>query len=210
MMKRTLLAATLAAFVLSSCGENKQETTTAGTESMEHHEGMAHGDAMPAEGKVVVETPDYTSVAGPLKEQIKSVIDSYLKLKDNLVASDAQKAQEDAKAVLAAADKVDVSALQGEQKAFAEEKLGEVKQSASKIAEATDLAAQRGQLELLSEATFALTKAFGASDQTLYYQHCPMAMDNQGAYWLSSNQEIRNPYFGEQMLKCGSTEETIN
>ncbi|GAB3834478.1 hypothetical protein GCM10028895_54810 [Pontibacter rugosus] len=177
---------------------------------MEHHEGMAHGDAMPAEGKVVVETPDYTSVAGPVKEQIKSVIDSYLKLKDNLVASDAQKAQEDAKAVLATADKVDVSALQGEQKAFAEEKLGEVKQSASKIAEATDLAAQRGQLELLSEATFALTKAFGASDQTLYYQHCPMANNDQGAYWLSSNQEIRNPYFGEQMLKCGSTEETIN
>lgn len=171
---------------------------------------MAHGDAMPAEGKVVVDAPDYTSVAGPVKEQITAVVDSYLKLKDNLVASDAAKVQADAKAVVAAAEKVNVSALQGEQKAFAEEKLGEVKQSASKIAEATDLPAQRGQLELLSEATFALTKAFGPTNQKLYYQHCPMAMDNQGAYWLSSNQEIRNPYFGEQMLKCGSTEEVLN
>lgn len=209
MMKRTLVAAALAAFMFTSCSEGKKETT-AETENHEHHEGMAHGDNMPAEGKVVVEVPDYTSVAGPVKEQIAAVVENYLKLKDNLVASDAAKAQADAKAVLAAADKVDVSALQGEQKSFAEERLGEVKQSASKMAESTDLAAQRGQLELLSEATFALTKAFGASGQTLHYQYCPMANNDQGAYWMSSNQEIRNPYFGEQMLKCGSTEESIN
>ncbi|PVY43690.1 uncharacterized protein DUF3347 [Pontibacter virosus] len=207
-MKRTLVAAALAAFMFTSCSESKKETT-AETENHEHHEGMAHGDNMPAEGKVVVETPDYTSVAGPVKEQIAAIVDSYLNLKDNLVASDAAKAQADAKAVVAAAEKVDVSALQGEQKAFAEERLGEVKQTASKMAASTDLAAQRAQLELLSEATFALTKAFGTSDQTLYYQYCPMANNDQGAYWLSSNEEIRNPYFGEQMLKCGSTEEII-
>ncbi len=206
-MKKTFVAAALAAFVLTSCGENKQETTTAETENMEHHEGMAHGDAMPAEGKVVVETPDYTSVAGPVKDQITAIVDSYLKLKDNLVASDAAKAQADAKAIVAAAEKVDVSGLQGEQKTFAEERLGEVKQAASKIAESTDLAAQRSHLELLSEATFALTKGFGAAGQTLYYQHCPMANDDKGGYWLSSNEEIRNPYFGDAMLKCGSNEE---
>lgn len=205
-MKRTLVAAALAAFVFTSCSESKKETT-AETENMEHHEGMAHGDNMPAAGKVVVDAPDYTSVTGPVKTQIAAVVDSYLKLKDNLVASDAQKAQADAKAVVAAAEKVDVSALQGEQKTFAEERLGEVKQAASKMAGATDVEAQRAELELLSEATFALTKAFGATDQQLYYQHCPMAMNDQGAYWLSSNEEIRNPYFGDKMLKCGSNEE---
>lgn len=210
MMKKTFVAAALAAFVLTSCGENKQETTTAETENHEHHEGMAHGDNKPAEGKVVVETPDYTSVTGPVKEQITAVVDSYLKLKDNLVASDAQKAQADAKAVVAAAEKVDVAGLPGEQKAFAEEKLGEVKQAASKMAETTNLEAQRAELELLSEATFALTKAFGAANQTLYYQHCPMANNDKGAYWLSSNEEIRNPYFGDAMLKCGSNEEVYS
>ena len=205
-MKKTLIVATLAAFILTSCSDAKQETTAA-TDNMEHHEGMAHGDNMPAEGTVVVDVPDYTSVAGQVKEQITALVDSYLKLKDNLVASDAKKAQEEAKAIVAAAEKVDLSALESEQKAFAEERLGEVKRSASKMAESTDLEAQRGELELLSEATFALTKAFGAGGQTLYYQHCPMANNDQGAYWLSSNEEIRNPYFGEQMLKCGSNEE---
>ncbi|WP_165838128.1 DUF3347 domain-containing protein [Pontibacter arcticus] len=207
-MKKTLLTAALAVFIFTSCSENKQETsTTAETENHEHHEGMAHGDNMPATGKTVVETPDYTSVEGPVKEQLAALLDSYLQLKDDLVASDAKKVQTDAQAVMATADKIEFSALQGEQKSFAEEKLNEVKQSAANMGESADLAAQRGQLELLSEATFALSKAFGAAGQTLYYQHCPMANNDKGAYWLSSNEEIRNPYFGEKMLKCGSNEE---
>jgi PBP1b-binding outer membrane lipoprotein LpoB len=211
-MKKTFVAAALAAFLFTSCSEKKQETssTTAETENHEHHEGMAHGDNMPPAGKVVVETPDYTSVAGPVKEQVAALVDNYLKLKDNLVASDAQQTQAAAKAVVASAEKVDITALQGEQKTFAEEKLSEVKQAASAIAETTDLEAQRAQLELLSEATFALTKAYGAANKTLYYQHCPMANNDQGAYWLSSNEEIQNPYFGEKMLKCGSNEEVLN
>lgn len=43
----------------------------------------------------------------------------------------------------------------------------------------------------------------------IYKQHCPMAFDNKGAYWLSTEKEIRNPYFGDRMLKCGSVTETI-
>ncbi|NNC61403.1 MAG: DUF3347 domain-containing protein, partial [Eudoraea sp.] len=34
--------------------------------------------------------------------------------------------------------------------------------------------------------------------------HCPMANSNKGADWLSSSKEIRNPYYGEAMLTCGS------
>jgi Cu(I)/Ag(I) efflux system membrane fusion protein len=68
----------------------------------------------------------------------------------------------------------------------------------------------REHLELLSEATFSLTKAFGTTDQKLYYQHCPMANQDQGGYWLSAQKEIRNPYFGKAMLECGSTEEVLN
>ena len=210
-MKKTFVTAALAAFLFASCSEKKQEATTATTETEnhEHHEGMAHGDAQPAAGKVVVEAPNYTSVASPVKEQLAAVLDSYLKLKDNLVASDAQKAQEDAKAIVSAAEKVDVTALQGEQKTFATERLSEVTQAASAMAEAADLDLQRAQLELLSEATFTLTKAFGAADQALYYQHCPMANNDQGAYWLSNEEKVSNPYFGDKMLRCGEVKEKL-
>ena len=43
----------------------------------------------------------------------------------------------------------------------------------------------------------------------LYYQYCPMAFNNKGAYWLSNEEAIRNPYFGDKMLKCGLVERDI-
>ena len=43
----------------------------------------------------------------------------------------------------------------------------------------------------------------------LYRQYCPMAFDNKGAHWLSETEAIRNPYFGEKMLSCGQTKETL-
>jgi Cu(I)/Ag(I) efflux system membrane fusion protein len=31
-----------------------------------------------------------------------------------------------------------------------------------------------------------------------------MANNNKGAVWLSMEEEIRNPYYGDAMLTCGS------
>ncbi len=43
----------------------------------------------------------------------------------------------------------------------------------------------------------------------VYKQYCPMAFEGSGGYWLSDSEEIRNPYFGKKMLKCGSVEEVF-
>ena len=55
----------------------------------------------------------------------------------------------------------------------------------------------------------ALTRSFGPPGDALYLQYCPMANNDQGANWLSTYSEIRNPYFGDMMLKCGETQDTI-
>ncbi|AKD03952.1 DUF3347 domain-containing protein [Pontibacter korlensis] len=210
-MKKTLFAAAiLAAFTFSSCSESNTENTEA---TQEHQEGMAHGDAEHGQAteQVVVETPDYTTVAEPVKTQISQLVDEYLKLKDALVASDAKAAQAAANEVLTVAKAMPVAAIsEPDSKTYAEEKREQVVNSATSIAGATAVEAQRENLEQLSEAVYAMAKAFGASDQKLYYQHCPMALNDKGAYWLSSNEEIRNPYFGDSMLKCGSTQEVLN
>ena len=36
-----------------------------------------------------------------------------------------------------------------------------------------------------------------------------MANDDKGGYWLSIEKEIKNPYFGSKMLKCGEVKGTI-
>src|SRR5690606_6784884 len=34
--------------------------------------------------------------------------------------------------------------------------------------------------------------------------YCSMAFGNQGAAWLQSHENVRNPYFGEVMLECAN------
>ena len=43
----------------------------------------------------------------------------------------------------------------------------------------------------------------------IYIQFCPMAMNNKGAIWLSTDYNVLNPYYGETMLKCGVVKDTI-
>lgn len=206
-MKKTLFAAAIvAAFTFSACSDSKTENAEATTE---HHEDMAHSDMSEdeAEGAVIVETPDYSSVAEPLKTQVSQLVDQYMKLTEALVASDAAAAKAAANEVLTVAKAMPVATLNGDEKAFAEEHTAEVVNSATKIAGSDDLAVQRESLEPLSKSVFSMAKAFDAADGTLYYQHCPMAFNNKGAYWLSANKEIRNPYFGDAMLSCGSNKE---
>jgi hypothetical protein len=61
---------------------------------------------------------------------------------------------------------------------------------------------------MMSEVMYDLVKTFGAG-QPLYHDHCPMYNDNKGGMWLSETKEIKNPYFGSEMPKCGTIEEII-
>jgi Cu(I)/Ag(I) efflux system membrane fusion protein len=60
----------------------------------------------------------------------------------------------------------------------------------------------------LSDATQKLGVEMTAN-QSLYIQFCPMANDDKGGYWLSTEKEIKNPYFGSKMLKCGEVKQEI-
>ena len=48
------------------------------------------------------------------------------------------------------------------------------------------------------------------TSQKVYVDFCPMAFDNTGADWISDVQEIKNPYFGDKMMKCGSIKLELN
>jgi len=77
------------------------------------------------------------------------------------------------------------------------------------IGETDDIEAQREAFEALSISVYDLAKEGGAG-LTVYKQYCPMAFDDKGAFWLSSEKQVLNPYFGASMLRCGSVQETIN
>lgn len=68
---------------------------------------------------------------------------------------------------------------------------------------------QRKQFQIISNAMIEMLMNFNKVENKLYIQYCPMANDDKGAYWLSQEEQIRNPYFGDVMLKCGSVEHVL-
>jgi len=77
------------------------------------------------------------------------------------------------------------------------------------INKSDDIEKQRREFARFNLAFYKSLKMFGLDNETAYYQYCPMANRDKGAYWLSEIKEIRNPYFGEDMLGCGETRETL-
>ncbi|MDZ4716035.1 MAG: DUF3347 domain-containing protein [Cytophagales bacterium] len=120
----------------------------------------------------------------------------YIQLKDALVASKMDEAKKGGSLLLNTLGDVNGSTA--------------VKAEVSRFLEAADLSAQRKVFSSLSNEMAALVKGGKLSGGSLYLEFCPMANGNAGAYWLSNEKEIRNPYFGDKMLRCGSVKETIN
>ena len=88
------------------------------------------------------------------------------------------------------------------------EELDILKLTALALAEASDIEKQR---DLFSQFTEEVAPMFkdSISEGAIYKQFCPMAFDGKGGYWISDVDEIRNPYYGEKMLKCGKVTEII-
>lgn len=80
---------------------------------------------------------------------------------------------------------------------------------ADSISNTTDLKVQRKHFVTLSADIIPLIKHTELQKGTVYIQHCPMANDGKGAYWLASESAVKNPYYGSEMLECGSVEEEI-
>lgn len=137
-------------------------------------------------------------------------VTTYLGLKDLLVASDSAAIPDAATLALDKLRLVYASELPREARRIWEAEQQDLELVLAGMMRTTALGSQRQQFERLSEALIALALRFPLEEQTLYVQHCPMAFNNNGADWLSLDSQIRNPYFGDQMLKCGVVKESIS
>ena len=187
------LSLTLIVFVVACNKPAENADTEAAKEEQHDQENMHEGHDEMHEGEQAA-TTDFSGISD---EQSKNVISAYLEVKDALVATNADQAKEGAKKMLAV--------LEGAEGTQAVDGL---KEDAQHIVDTDEMEHIREHFDLMSQNIYTLAKAKDTG-MTLYKQHCPMAFDNQGAFWLSSSEEIRNPYFGDKMLKCGAVKETI-
>jgi hypothetical protein len=151
----------------------------------------------------------YTNLDAGVATHMKKLTDEYLTVKNALTNGKADEAAGASKNMVEALKGFDKSLLTTEQKQVYDAKENSLKENAEHISKsASDLKHQRDRFSGLSEDMYVLVKAFGGG-KTLYHEYCPMAKDDKGAMWLSESKAIRNPYFGDQMMECGSVEEEI-
>ena len=180
MMKFSAVMA--AAVILAACGNNN-ETKEAGKET-DHSE---HEKTPSASSSGTVQLKD---------NKLNAVYQHYVHLTTALINGDQAEAKIAANAIEAGAKEIPGAEP--------------VASSASKIISASGIEAQRTEFSNLSNQFITLAKKSGVQSGELYVDYCPMALNDKGAYWLSANKEIKNPYFGDKMLTCGEVKETIN
>ncbi|MDN5204793.1 efflux RND transporter periplasmic adaptor subunit [Fulvivirgaceae bacterium BMA10] len=181
--------------------------------SLGHQHGQGH-EASGSNAFTPIVIPDAPKEIGDIhatfKTQLTALVPNYIRLKDQLVESDGSKAVEAAQLLSVSMQEVNMELLQGSAHAYWTELLKIMQESIEKINKG-NLTDQRLQFINLSNALIAAVTAFEAqSNDALYIQHCPMANDNQGADWISFDEDIKNPYFGDQMLTCGWVKEVLS
>lgn len=186
-MKRVIRMALplIAAFTLAACGNQSSENKE------ESHEG--HDHAVKEQ-----EQPATHAQAGPVTikdDKLNAVYQHYIHLTIALTNSDAAEAKIASNAIEAGAKELEGGSS--------------IASTAAQITADPNIEAQRTSYAKLSNDMIGLIKSAGVSNGELYVDFCPMALNDKGAYWISANKEIRNPYFGEKMLECGEVKDTI-
>lgn len=123
---------------------------------------------------------------------------SYMRIKNALVADKPEQVQ---RAASELSKRLNKSDLEKEQRKA-------LQISADKLAGIKDLKAQRKIFSELSQQLYEAIQEGTITGNTLYWQHCSMAL-GQGANWLSYEEQVKNPYMGQRMPGCGSIEEKV-
>lgn len=171
----------LAAIIFVSCGEG---------ENHDNHAMSSDKDTSTANSGAVTNAP-----AKFKQQDVDAVYQHYVHLTNALIKEDVADARLAATAINAGSKD-----LAG----------GEILVSTSKkIMETSSIDEQRKAFADLSNEFIAYARKTGMQSGEVYVDFCPMAMENKGAYWLSSKKEIANPYYGDDMLTCGEIKETL-
>jgi len=127
-------------------------------------------------------------------QQADHFIKPYINIKNALVNSDA-------KAAASAINSLNET-LKAEKDFPQKAELGKAIEKLTTASD--DLEKQRAAFNAVSTQLWTLVKGADELSQSVFYQYCPM----KKAYWLSTEKEIKNPYYGASMLNCGKVVET--
>jgi hypothetical protein len=145
----------------------------------------------------------------------EKMLSDYFQLKDGLVASKDTASglvKAAATALSVSADSLKVTELKADEaiistaKSYAEGIASEAKA----LLGVKLLDEKRRSFQMISDQLYDLVRTVRYDRQVVYHTFCPMAFNDEGAYWLSNSSDIKNPYFGPKMLTCGEVKDSLD
>ncbi|AHM61980.1 efflux transporter, RND family, MFP subunit [Flammeovirgaceae bacterium 311] len=161
-------------------------------------------DYNPADTVVTVNREE---LQAKLHNHLLVLVNTYLKIGEGLMNNNTEEAKAGAEQlvnVLQRHEQENID-LNPEVKSFYTNAAHTMRQSAENILIANEMWEIRSGFSAMAPAAYKLAKVADFSDLPLYYQYCGNALNNRGAYWLSRNKEIHNPYADQDMKDCGET-----
>lgn len=209
---KQLLIVVLAVVAITFAACNNGNTSSEKNDTTNHdHMAMDAASSMVSTDKTdaPVVKASFTNVNAEVAAHIKEVTSHYFHVKHALTSDDAAEAKNGATMLLQIISQFDNSLLPADQKTAYTKHISSIKEHADAIVKSADVDAERMHFAELSVHMYELVKAFGAGKK-IYYDHCPMALSNKGANWLSESTAIQNPYFkGSTMNGCVKIEQVI-
>lgn len=172
---------------------------------MTGHEGHL---GMNQNGQNIKMTNERIEVDSKFQKQLKTVFDEYIILKDALIKGDSKTSTQASSMMLKNLAEVDMKLLKGDAHNSWMQLSTDLKTHTRSLNSTADIKTQRNHFKPLSSSLIMAVEKFGVNMQ-VYSQFCPMADNNTGGYWLSLEDKVLNPYFGDAMLKCGEVTKTI-
>lgn len=149
------------------------------------------------------------SIDKQAKDALQPLYSTYLKWKDALANDNFEAAQKEAVTMRTILDKINMSLFKGDAHNVWMDYQSSLSKSLEHVKHFSDIEQLRKAFQSVSSKMIEMTITFTPFDKTIYVQHCPMADNNKGADWLSSEKQIKNPYFGSSMLSCGEVTKEI-
>lgn len=186
-MENKMVTGVVFSVLLAACGNGKlKDQGGAVTDSAVHSTRHMGGQDSLAGRKVAAVINDV---------KLQALYDQYQQLTKALVAGDDR-------ASVIASNALEAGATKAGQPVIA--------RLAAQMTLAGGLEQRRILFSGLSNEVIARVKRAGMKSGKLFVDFCPMALDNKGAYWLSAQEEVKNPYFGSEMLDCGNVEDSVS
>ncbi len=154
---------------------------------------------------VAASTPVTNTIPIAFRKSFTASLSHYFLLKNALVSDDTQVATTQATHWLSALRQLEVTHAD----AVSQIPLHEVIIAVEALSKLQEINDQRAKFVTINQAMLPWIQTVYADSKALYIQHCPMANNDQGASWISQEKQIRNSYFGMQMLSCGSVVEVL-